>query len=180
MINLIPKEEKKQMTIDFYFRLGLLFLIMLDFCIVILFVSILPSYFLSSVKVTLVNTKLENQKREPLPLLGEQSLAEIKDINNKLDLVDNAEKNKFTLSVRVINSIILEKRSDIKITQIVYENNFISGKKISITGTAPSREVLLLFRQALEDNSTFKNVDLPISNFVKGSNIQFNLNLIPA
>jgi hypothetical protein len=180
VINLIPKEEKKQMTIDFYFRLGLLFLMMLDFCMVVLFVSVLPSYFLSSVKVTLVNTKLENQKREPLPLLGKQSLAEIKDINNKLDLVDNAEKNKFTLSVRVINSIILGKRSDIKITQIVYENNPISGKKISITGTAPSREVLLLFRQALEDNSTFKNVDLPISNFVKGSNIQFNLNLIPA
>ena len=180
MINLIPKEEKKQMTIDFYFRLGLLILMMLDFCVVILFVSILPSYFLSSVKVTLVNTKLENQKREPLPLLGEQALAEIKDINNKLDLVDNAEKNKFPLSVRVINSIILGKRSDIKITQIVYENNPISGKKISITGTAPSREVLLLFRQALEDNSTFKNVDLPISNFVKGSNIQFNLSLIPA
>jgi hypothetical protein len=180
VINLIPKEEKKQMMIDFYFRLGLLFLIMLDFCIVVLFVSILPSYFLSSVKVTLVNTKLENQKREPLPLLGEQALAEIKDINNKLDLVENAEKNKFTLSVRVINSIILGKRSDIKITQIVYENNPISGKKISITGTAPSREVLLLFRQSLQDNSTFKNVDLPISNFVKGSNIQFNLSLIPA
>jgi hypothetical protein len=179
VINLIPKEEKKQMTIDFYFRLGLLFLIMLDFCVVVLFVSILPSYFLSSVKVALVNTKLENQKLEPLPLLGEQSLAEIKDINKKLDLIDNAEKNKFILSVRVINSIILGKRPDIKITQIVYENNPISGKKISVTGTAPSREVLFLFRQSLQDNSTFKNVDLPISNFVKGSNIQFNLNLIP-
>jgi hypothetical protein len=180
MINLIPKEEKKKMMLDFYFRIGLLFVIMLDFCALVLLISLSPSFFLSSVKVTSINAKLEVQNNEPLPLIGEQSLAEIKDINNKLALVENAEKNKFTLSVRVVNSIILNKRSDIKITQIVYENNPITGKKISITGTAPSREVLLLFRQALEDNSTFKDVNLPISNFVKGSNIQFNLNLIPA
>jgi hypothetical protein len=180
MINLIPKEEKKKMTLGFYYRLAVLFLAMLDFCILVFFICLLPSYFLSSVKDNTINLKLDIQKKEPLPLLGEQSLSVIKDINNKLDLVENAEQNKFPLSIKVINAILLNKRLDIKITQISYENDPILGKKISLVGTAPSREVLLLFRQTLEDNSTFKNVDLPISNFVKGSNIQFYLNLIPA
>jgi hypothetical protein len=180
VINLIPKEEKKKMKIDFRFRLALLFLVMFDFCIFIVCVSILPSYFISSAKDSLVNAKLETQKSQPLPLLGEESLAAVKDINSKLILVENAEKNQFLPSNKVINAILLKKRSDIKITQILYENDSIKGKTISITGTAPSREVLLLFRLELEDNPVFRNVNLPISNFVKGSDIQFSLSLIPA
>jgi hypothetical protein len=131
-------------------------------------------------KYSLVNARLETQKLEPLPPLGEQSLALVKDINDKLVLVEKFEKNRFLLSVKVINAILLKKRPDIKITQITYDNNATSGKKINITGTAPSREVLLLFRQALEDSPNFKNIDLPISNFVKGSNINFSLSLIPS
>lgn len=180
MINLTPKEEKKKITVDFYHRLALLFLIMIDFCVFVAAVSLLPSYFISFAKKATVNTKLEIQKNEPLPVLGEQSVSVIKDINSRLDLIEKAENNKFFPSEKVINAILLKKRPDIKITQILYENDPVNGKKIKITGTAPSREVLLLFRQALEDNPLLKKVDLPISNFVKGSNIQFYLSLIPS
>jgi hypothetical protein len=180
MINLIPKEEKKKMIIDFYFRIATLFVIMIDFCILVAFLSLLPSYFISSVKHSLTSVRLENQKLEPLPLLGEDSLALLKETDNKITSVEKFEKNKFLLSVDVINAIVLNKRPDIKVTQIVYENNGTSEKKISITGIAPSREVLLLFREALENSSSFKNVNLPISNFVKGSNINFNLSLTPS
>jgi len=168
------------MARDFRFRLGVLFLVMFDFCIFIISISLMPSYFISSVKETVAGTKLEVQKAQPLPEPGAESLIAVKDINNKLALIENAEKNKFLPSYKVINSVLLGKRPDIRITQILYVNDPALGKKISITGTAPSREVLLLFRQSLEDNPTFKNVDLPISNFVKGSNIQFSLSLIPA
>ena len=179
MINLIPKEKKKKMTIDFYYRLVILFFAMLDFCIFVAFVSILPSYFISSMQNALINTRLETQKLEPISQAGEKSLAVVKDLNKKLSLIENSEKNKFLISVKVINAILLKKRPDVKITQILYENDGIQGKKIKIVGTAPSREILLLFRKALEDSPGFKNIDLPISNFVKGSNIQFNLSLIP-
>ena len=76
--------------------------------------------------------------------------------------------------------IILKKMSNIKITDISYENDPLKGRKVSIEGNAPSREILLLFRRALEDDVLFKQVDLPISNFVKGSDIKFYLNLIPS
>jgi len=179
MINLIPKEEKKKMIIDFYYRLAILFVVMLDFCILVAFFSMIPSYFISSMKYSLISENVENQKLEPLSLQGKESLALIKDIDNKLVVVEKFEKNKFLLSTGVINAILLKKRSDIKITQILYENNEKSGRKISLTGIAPSREILLLFRQTLEDGSSFKNVILPISNFVKGSDINFSLSLIP-
>lgn len=180
MINLIPNEEKKRMTANFYYRVAIVFLVMIDFCILIAFVSIIPSYILASIKNTVVNTKLKTQRTEPIPLFDQQALTAINDINSKLDMIENAEKNKFLISEKVINNISSVKRPDIKITRILYENDSIAGRKISIEGIAPSREVLLIFRQALEDNSAFKNVDLPISNFIKGSNIRFSLSLIPA
>ncbi|MFA6520066.1 MAG: hypothetical protein WCT44_00475 [Candidatus Paceibacterota bacterium] len=180
MINLIPKEEKKKMTRGFYLRLFVLFIGVLNFCILVAAISLLPAYFSSSVNDTFVDTQLENQKNEPLPVLGEQSLLAVKDINNKIDLIENARKDKFIPSSQVINAILLEKRADIKLTQIFYEQGPTGGRKIKITGTAPSREVLLLFRQALEKSASFKSVDLPISNFVKGADIQFYLSIVPA
>jgi len=180
MINLIPKEEKKRMTIDFYSRLAVLFLMMLDFCLIVAFISIIPAYIFSAIKESTVNTKLETQKAQPIPLLDQQTLSTINGINSKLKVVENAEKNNFSVSEKVINDIISVKMPGIKITQILYKDDSTTGQKISLEGTAPSREVLLQFSQALADSPNFKNVDLPISNFVKGANIQFSLSLTPA
>jgi len=180
MINLIPNQEKKRKVKDFYFRLVVVCFFVLGFCFLVAFVSILPSYFLSSVNKNLVNKKLEMQKNEPVPLIDQNSLATIEGLNKKLSLIEKAEKNKYFVSQKIINEIILKKTSDIKIEQIFYENSISGGKKISIRGVSPSRERLLLFRRALEDDATFKKVDLPISNFVKGSNIEFSLTLIPS
>lgn len=184
MINLIPKEEKKKMVRNFYYKLVVLFLVMASISALIVSIAILPSYFFSSVKNNIVKAKLEIQKKEPVPLPDQQTLVVIKDLNNKLGLIEQAQNNEFTVSKKVVNAIILKKMPEIKITNIFYENDLQNGspkgKKISIQGTAPSREVLLSFRLALENDNNFKQVDLPISNFVKGSNIQFYLSLIPS
>lgn len=177
MINLIPREEKRKMIADFYYRLAVLVVVALGFCVLIALLSILPSYFVSSVKNSAISAKIAAQKLKLSSSSEEKLLALVKDTDNKLALIEKFEKNKFYLSIQVINSIILKKRPDIKITQILYENNEANGRKISIAGMAPSREVLLLFRRALEDDTAFTNVILPISNFVKGSNISFFMSL---
>ncbi|KKT19706.1 MAG: hypothetical protein UW02_C0006G0012 [Candidatus Nomurabacteria bacterium GW2011_GWB1_43_7] len=180
MINLIPNQEKKKKVKDFYFRLTVVLFMVLGCCVLVASVSILPSYFLSSINKNLANEKLEMQKKEPMPLVDQDSLTSVEDLNSKLSTIENAEKNKYLVSQKVINEIIFQKMPDIKISQIFYENNVLNGKKINIRGLAPSRERLLLFRRALEDDITFKKVDLPISNFVKGSNIEFYLSIIPS
>ncbi len=187
MINLIPKEEKKKIAKLFFYKLAVLFLATAGLSFLIASVAIFPSYFISSVENNIVNAKLEAQKGEPVPRPDQETLSAIKDLNKKLDLIENAENSKFTISEKVINAIILKKISNIKITDISYESDPAKGlengqksQKISLQGSASSREVLLLFRKALEDSTAFKQVDLPISNFVKGSDIQFYLSLIPS
>jgi hypothetical protein len=178
VINLIPNEEKKKKVKDFYFRLTVVFLIVLGCSIIIASVAILPSYFLSSVKKNLVDVKLEAQKLEMDPLFGQEALAVADDLEKKLKIIEDTKQNRYIISQLVIGRIILKKMPDIKITGIVYENT-PKGKTISVNGIAASRERLLLFRKALEDDVAFKEVNLPISNFIKGSNIKFSLNLIP-
>ncbi len=180
MINLIPNQEKKKMVKGFYFRLAMLSLWMLCIPLLIALLVLLPSYFFSNYKNNLATKKLETQKAEQVPLFDQETTAIIQDINTKLKLIEGVQKNNFLVSEKVINSIFVKNISSIKITQISYEDDSINGKKIRISGTAPSREVLLAFRQSLENDKAFKGVDLPISNFVKGSNIQFYLSLIPS
>ncbi len=182
MINLISIEEKKKIARDFYFRLITMFFVVLSISILIASVALLSSYFIVSVKENDAEARLNLQKHEPVPLIAEETLSLIGGLNSKIALIENTgmNKNKFIVTERVINGINFKKMPDIKITRILYENNPLSGKKISINGTAPSRERLLLFRRALEDDTFFKKVDLPISNFIKGSNIKFSLSLIPA
>ncbi|MEK7572421.1 MAG: hypothetical protein AAB493_01000 [Patescibacteria group bacterium] len=180
MINLIPIEQKKKIVMSFYYKLAVMVFFMFGVSVFMASFAILPSYILSSMKKNIVNQKLEIQALEPIPKLDEQTLATLNSLNSRLDLIEKIKDDKYIISQKVIKEVVSRKISGIKITHIFYENNPANGKKISISGIASSRERLLLFRQAFEDYTVFKKVDLPISNFVKGSNIKFNLNLIPS
>lgn len=178
MINLVPNEEKKSMIQAFYYRLVVVFLLAIVVVVLISVFVLLPSYFISSVRRNIVSSKLEIVKSESINLADQQILTEISDIDSKLTLIEKTSKNTFLVSEKIISEIIANKISGIKISQISFEENEADGKKINIRGSASSRERLALFRTALEEDSLFKKVDLPISNFVQGSNIQFSLSLI--
>jgi len=180
MINLIPNEEKKKMSREFYYRLLAVLFLMLGVSSLVASVVILPSYFITSVEGRSVQAKLKLQESELVSLSDQTTLQTIEDLKKKLRLIENAEKNKFIFSQKVINEIVLEKISDIKITEILYENKGETGGMIKVVGSASSREALISFRHALEDNPNFSKIDLPVSNFIKGSNIKFYLSLIPS
>jgi len=180
MINLIPNEEKKRMVKDFYLRFVTMFFVMLSVSVLIASALILPSYFFSLIGKETIDTKLKLQENEAIPAPDQNTLMIIKDLEKKLSLIENNAKDKYIFSTKVINEITLKKIPNIKITEISYQNSLQTGKKISISGRASSREILLAFRRALEDNAAFSKVNLPISNFVKGSNIRFYLTLIPS
>ncbi len=168
------------MSRDFYLRLLTLFFTMLSISFIVASVLIFPAYLLSLVEKNVADTKLGSQESQPVSLPDQNTLTVVKDLNYKLSLIENIEKDKSIFSQNVINEIILKKVSNIKITEISYQNDPQKGKQINISGTAGNREILLSFRKALEDSVSFSKVDLPVSNFIKGSNIKFYLSLIPS
>jgi len=180
MINLIPIEQKKKIRDNFYYRLIIIVFFTVSALVIFLSLLISPSLFLSSIKKNIINQKLTVQELEVIPKLDEQTLEALNNLNSKLYLIEKVKDSGYLISQKVIQEVILRKIPGIKITRIFYENDIALGKKISVSGIASGREELLLFRQRFEDYSLFKKVDLPISNFVKDSNLEFNLNLITA
>ena len=178
MINLIPNPEKKLMRKNFFFRLATVLFIALACVALIASMALLPSYFISVSKKVSVSKKLEAGRSEPLDALEEKTLSAVNNLDKKLSILEKAEKEKFLVSEKIISEIVSEKSPDIKLTEIYFEDDIL-GKRVGLRGTAPSRERLLYFRLALEENPFFDKVDLPISNFIKGSNIKFDLNLVP-
>lgn len=178
MINLIPNREKNLIMDNLRARFLITLFVSLTVAFFIGAVAFLPAYFFSSIKKEIANNKLDEQRKEPLPRFEQKALSVVQDLNNKFKLLENAEANRFIVTEKVINELVLRKAPEIKLTQISYSAD--SGRKIiTVRGFAPSRESLLAFRFMLENNPSFTDVDLPISNFIKGSNIQFFLTLSP-
>lgn len=180
MINLIPNEEKKIMTRDFYFRLLVVFFMIIGSCVLITSVSIIPSYLNSLYKKNLANQKLAAQNATPKPEVDQKTTAELADFDKKLSLVENAEKNKYDPSSKVINEVLSRVTANIKINEINYQNDSVLGKSINVIGIASNRQDLLVFRQSLGADSAFKNVNLPISSYVKDSDISFYVSIVPS
>ncbi len=177
MINLLPVEEKKQIAAEYHFRVLILYLVTTGLCFLVASVALLPSFFLSSLKEHLATAKWENLKSLPVPEPDKETIEGIKDVNSKTSLIEDAEKKKFLVLENAFDTVIARKMTDIKLTAIDYEKDEAGVKTIGIHGLAPNRERLLLFRQSFEGDPLFSKVDLPISNFVKGTDIDFSLKL---
>ncbi len=161
---------------EFRMRATVLFIWTLGMAALAAGIALLPSYFLASVKEKAASARLEAQSREAVPVADQRTMDIIRDVNAKIALVERGDENDFSVSEKLL-TVIVRKMPDIKITRLSFEDDAADGKVLSVEGRAPSRERLLLFRRALEDDDSFKKVDLPISNFVRGSDIQFYVEL---
>ena len=175
MINLIPNQEKKRMAIDFYLRFSTVLLVMLGLATIMTSILVFPSYFMSIIKRNTVTIKLESQEGDTAVLNQANLMPAVKELERKITLIEKSEASNDKFSTKVINEIVLKKTSNIKITSISYRKDIKGAGVVDVRGRAKSREGLLGFRRALEDNPAFSKVDLPISNFVKESDIKFSL-----
>lgn len=179
MINLIPNSEKKKMIRDFYFRFITVLFSAVGLSLILVIIALTPAYFFTTFRENLINESLVKQENTPIPTASQQAVSVSEELDRKISLINSFRDSKVKVSEQIISEIILNKLSDIRITQIQYSNSETGETKVLVRGNAPSRERLLLFRIALEDSLAFDKVDLPISNFVRGSNIEFSLNILP-
>jgi len=175
MINLIPKNEEKKVIQDFYLRILIVFIFIITISFLISSISLFPAYLISIEKENLISKKINELNSKLIPELNEEAQKIINDVEKKVEII-NLSRNNYLISERIIEKIIDKKNNNIKINRINYEK-LPENNKIIITGTASDRESLLSFRRSFENDKNFKSVDLPISNFIKGSDIVFYLSL---
>ena len=178
MINLIPNEEKKKIRKDFYMRVVIVSFFVLGIAILISNIMLTPALFYASLEKKLISEQFAKDENKLAFDLNQENKNAVECLESKITLIKQARDNKFLVSAKVVDNLLNKKINGILINEINYTKDPNKGNLINIRGKASSRERLLTFKNSLASDPNFKNVDLPISNFIKSTDIEFSLVLI--
>lgn len=173
MLNLIPFEQKNRLEKDYKTRKLIMWVALVVAVLTVSIALLLPSYVLSRAKAGEVKNELETVRRildtELQPTEVTQQLTEA--ARNARDLRPFTEKN----SVYELVKIFETKPINIRITSIVFQEKDPEPAVITLAGIATDRETLRSFGRLMEAREEFSSVDLPVSNFAKEKDIEFNM-----
>lgn len=134
------------------------------------FLASFVAYMILSREVQVVETKNMASQDEA----GEEVFEEILMINSMIDKV-LAVKSDQRSAEELINKIASLKQGGIRIDE--YSVNLEKGY-IQIIGKASSRGVLLAYKETLESQEDFLEVQMPISNLIGEGELDFEMNII--
>ncbi|MFA5773559.1 MAG: pilus assembly protein PilM [Candidatus Paceibacterota bacterium] len=182
VINILPHKEKRFLRREYWMRF---FTIMLNFVAlmgVLATFLLFPSYFLSQSKENLFESRLEIFNKENPDLTNSNIDKIISDINSRLEMLNKAE-TPYQVSDKVLNNILSSRTSGITFSQILF-NKTTTIKKVTtntsileVHGVANNRDSLRNFKTALDNNPNFSEVNLPISNFLEKSDLNFTISI---
>lgn len=181
MINLLPPKYRQKLREEQRFRLVLLFGGMLGIALTAL------AIFLLVIQVTLLKERLAQESKlisfEERISKEDSVLSEIKNWNSKLQNIEEF-KGKRTALKDVIEEIASSLPGELYLLSLSYTPSSEIKKKadkivrtpaiIAVTGNAQTREQLLSFKDALQENPFFTEVVFPPSNWVKPIDIIFS------
>ena len=176
-INLLPLEEKQELRKQALLRAGIVFFV----AVTILFLAgaalLVPSVFLVVAQ--------EKNIREGIAFL-EKNTPILKDKGGLLEATRAVERKRIilqkndslALSPR-ISATLARKTFGVRVTGLLYEKTEekkgVELEKFIVEGVSSSRDALVSFAKALEDDAFFENVELPVGNLVQSKDIPFSL-----
>jgi|JI8StandDraft_1071087.scaffolds.fasta_scaffold177838_2 hypothetical protein len=175
LTNLLPEENIRAFAHRYYLRAGAVFLCMLSVVMAIHIGLLIPTF--------LYFTEDTRQKQQSLDYLNER-LSRTSDKEKqalKAQVLDDAHRvlehapksrSSFAL-VSMYDSFV----SGVSVTRMSLSYTDNGTTRMSIAGTASSREVLQQYRQALLSTPGVLSADLPVSTFAKDKDIPFEITL---
>lgn len=172
MINLLPEKEKKQFKLHILNRQIIAFGLFFISAILFLSISMLIIYltlFLTQSQIKQGNVLfLEAQELETQVSQMNKELAGF--INQRLEYINQIEDKKIYWS-EVLEQLTIITPNNIRL--VLLETDKKEENKIKIGGNAKTRDDVLLFQKILEQQKKFKEVESPLSNFVKQEDVDF-------
>ncbi len=175
MLNLLSQEQKAILKKDYSLRRTIVWLEAIIVAMLISLVLLTPSYFLTKIRAEQAKVDLENNKRildaklPPAEMVAEIQAA----VRVTQDLRPLVERRSVYDLVKIFES----HPPQIKILKISFLEQTDGISRFIVDGRANDRESLTAFGRALEGRVEFATVDLPVSNFVKESNINFSMTI---
>lgn len=169
MLNLLSPQQKKELRLDLLNQIITRSGLAVIFMILILALLLLVAQSFLSVSLEELERELALWQTKPeIKELGNLE-RKIKELNRNLIFLDRHQKERAKLS------LFLENLSKDVPTSIQLDNISIKESKVNIGGYALTREILLSFKNTLENASYVSNFNFPLSNLVKIRDINFVL-----
>ncbi len=172
MIKFLPEKNKKEIKIEYFSRVVVLVLIFLVFLGVFGVFSLFPGYIISYYRDISIAEQSKSAQLNKVDVSVQEKT--VKTTNELISFLTQLEDKK--PSVPMFN-ILAKVNSYIRITQISYTKDK-DGFKFIVKGTAKTREGLITFIRDLKADKNLSGVSLPVSDFVKSSDIDFSLNIL--
>lgn len=175
MFNLLPENLKKKITREYKLRLTIIILAFVISTQVFLLVFLFPSWLLSFYRGKDFLVRSDEINRFLSAEDVSSTISYIKVLNSKLKIID--ENQNYPELIPVLNSVLKERTSNIRINGISYTVNSANSGVLTLSGIGGSRESLVSFSKKIKEIEFFKKVDLPLSNLAKDKDIEFSINI---
>lgn len=177
MRNLLTNQFKKTLRQEYLLRLVGVGGWVVIIGMVIGTLSLLPSYFLTDTRHDGLTQRYRVVQASIASLTEDTSKAPLAKLKQKLDVLSqDKEENRLT---EALLAVLAKRGEAIDITSFAY-GKMAGSTNLKIRGVAGSRDALLSFKKALEQDGRFEKVDLPVSNLAKEKDIAFDLTLTGA
>ncbi|MBI3634558.1 MAG: hypothetical protein HY228_03005 [Candidatus Yonathbacteria bacterium] len=174
MINLLPLEEKKKIRAEYRLRLSALVMLATALSLLASLILLSPVYLLTLSKYQFASEKFVRLESEQGKTEQEKELnAQINEVNKKTALFLKEDRRQAVFS-EIVTKIIETKGSTIRIQNIFYETS-PGRERFVISGRADDRDLLALFVENLKKDPFFTTVDIPISSYIKSTDIDFSV-----
>ena len=172
MIKFLPEKNKKEIKIEYFSRVVVISLIFVVFLGVVGAFSIFPGYIISHYRDISIAEQSKSAQTNKVDVSAQEKI--VKFTNELILLLTQLENKKPS---DPMSNILAKKNTNISITQISYTKDK-DGFKFAVKGIAETREGLITFIRDLKADKNLSGVSLPVSDFVKSSDIDFSLNIL--
>lgn len=171
-LNLLPPKEKKIILAEQTNRRVIFWGVNFVTALLVFIVLLGLIYALINIKLKIAGADLKNA-RAKFNIEGFQDLqAKIKQANDQIKNLDKIQtEHKYY-------SLALEKIVDITPAAVLIKRISINQNQMTIEGFSPTREAILIIKQALEKSPDFEKIESPISNLLKPTDIDFRFSLV--
>jgi len=173
MINLIPQDAKRAITIEYWIRVSIVWLFLLGGVTLAAAFLLLPVYKLVSEQVRIY----EGDATVAMSDISKNDLSSgtLIKAGVQAGLVNKlADRERFTAVITFLRTF---ETPSVKIERLSLRRTGSALAPIELTGTALTRQALADFREALLTNERIASVVLPIANLAQDKNITFTITL---
>lgn len=177
IVNVLPLKEKKVLRQKYWARLITMFLSLSIMIEVLLIILLAPSYLFSLSKQRLAESRIEsfNIINPEIEIITIDSV--IKDINTKLSILSRKNLNQ-QIGQGVFGWLLENRPKGVSYSQMLYNKRTDGSLVVDIHGTAEDRFILGSLKSILDNNPDYTEVNLPISNFLEKTNLNFTISII--